>query len=150
MRRGRVVVAFLIGCVVATAVIVAVNVPVYHFGNWPDHPREYFGFWGVLFGFFAGAFAFGIALALLRREVTPHADDEPSQIEPGRKKVGLLIAAIVAGLFGLLVTSFNATWGVPLTSLEGAWLWPLAIAPLVISALLIRSYWKSRTPTKGT
>lgn len=200
--------ALLVGALAGIAVMVAVNVPVYHFGNWPDHPREYFGFWGVLFGAFFAPLAFGIALAILRHEVVPRRvvrrhpvawslvaagvvglavmaavnvpvynsgqwpdhgreilgfwgalfglgaslttfvvirvklhseggiEEDSSQIEPTRNKVGLLISAIVAGLFGLIVTSWNAMWGIPLTSLEGAWLWPLAIVPPLVSSLL--------------
>lgn len=202
----------LLGALGGIAVMVAVNVPVYHLGNWADQPREYFGFWGVLFGSFAAPFAFGIALAILRREVAPRRvarrhpiawslvaagvvglavmaavnvpiynfgqwpdhgreilgfwgalfglgaslttfvvirmklgseggiDEDFSQIESSRKKVGLLISAIIAGLFGLLVTYWNAMWGTSLWSLEGAWLWPLAIVPLVVSLLLFRGY----------
>jgi len=208
----RVIVAFLVGVLVGIGVTVAVNVPVYHFGNWPDQPREYFGFWGVLFGSFAAPFAFGMALAILRREAAPRRaghrhpvawslvaagllgpavmaavnvpiynsgqwpdhgreilgfwgalfglgaslttfvvirmklgneggiDEDFSQIESSRKIVGILISAIVAGLFGLLVTSWNAMWRIPLWSLEGAWLWPLAIVPLVVLVLLFRGY----------
>lgn len=202
----------LVGALGGIAVMVAVNVPVYHLGNWPDQPREYFGFWGVLFGSFAAPFAFGIALAILRREVVPRRiarrhpiawslvaagvvglavmaavnvpiynsgqwpdhgreilgfwgalfglgaslttfvvtrmklgsdggiDEHFSQIESSRKKVGLFISAIIAGLFGLLVTYWNAMWGTSVWSLEGAWLWPLAIVPLVVSLLLFRGY----------
>src|SRR5687768_16357346 len=89
--------AFLVGCVVGIAVMVAVNVPVYHFGNWPDHPRDYFGFWGVFFGSFAAALSFGLALAFIR--TGPDAEDVTRPPLKGRR-VGLLIAAIVAGLFG--------------------------------------------------
>lgn len=216
----RLMVALLVGGLTGIAVMVAVNVPVYHLGNWPDQPREYFGFWGVLFGAFTAPFSFGIALAILRHEVVPRRaarrhpvvwslvaagvvglavmsavnipiynsgqwpdhgreilgfwgalfglgasltmfvaslmklrsedgmDEELSQIEPTRNKVGLLISAIVAGLFGLLVTYWNAMWGVPLTSLEGAWLWPLAIVPLLLSGLLFRGYRRSRGSEK--
>jgi H+/Cl- antiporter ClcA len=205
-------VALLVGALGGLAVMVAVNVPIYHLGNWPDQPREYFGFWGVLFGSFAAPFAFGIALAILRHEVVPRQvarrhpiawalvaagvvglaimaavnvpiynsgqwpdhgreilgfwgallglgasltafvvirmklgseggiDEDFSQLESSRKKVGLLISAIIAGLFGLLVTYWNAMWGTSLWSLEGAWLWPLAIVPLVVSLLLFRGY----------
>lgn len=207
----RVVVALLVGALAGIAVMVAVNVPVYHLGNWPDDPGEYFGFWGVLFGAFTAPFAFGIALAILRHEIVPRRaarrhpvawslvaagvvglalmaavnipiynsgqwpdhgreilgfwgalfglgaslttfvvirmklgsegiDENLPQIEPTRKRVGLLISAIIAGLFGLLVTYWNAMWGVPLWSLEGQWLWPLAIVPLVMSVFLFRSY----------
>jgi len=208
--------AFLVGCIVGIGVMVAVNVPIYHLGNWPDQPREYFGFWGVLFGAFTAPFAFGIALAILRHEVVPRrgarrhpvawsfvaaavvgvvvmaavnvpvynsgqwpdhgreilgfwgalfglgaslatfvvtrvklrsegsVEENFPQIDPTRKKVGLLISAIVAGLFGLLVTYWNAMWGVPLTSLEGAWLWPLAVVPLLVSGLLFRGYRRRR------
>lgn len=221
MTRGaRIIVALLTGALAGIAVMVAVNVPVYHFGNWPDQPSEYFGFWGVLFGAFTAPFAFGMALALFRREIAPRRaarrqptiwsllaagvvgialmaavnvpiynsgqwpdhgreilgfwgtlfglvaslatffvvyrklrreedpPDDLAEIEPPRNKVGLLISAIVSALFGLLVTSWNVMWGTPLTSLEGAWLWPLAIIPLLTSGLLFRAYRRSRGSEK--
>lgn len=67
----RVLVALLVAALGGMAVTVAVNLVVYHFGNWPDQLGELFGFWGVLFGAFTAPFAFGMALALLRREIVP-------------------------------------------------------------------------------
>lgn len=212
MRPHWVLSSLIVGLSTGVIIMVSVNVPVYHFGNWPDDPRDYFGFWGVFFGAFSVPFAFGLALAVFRREVLPRqavghrpvawssvvagvvglavmaavnipvynsgqwpdhgreilgfwgalfglgtslltfvisrkklrraggAEADYSQIERTRNAVGLLISALVAGLFGLVVTWWNAMWGIPPLSLEGAWLWPLAIVPLVVSFLLFRSY----------
>ena len=57
---------------------------------------------------------------------------------------GSLTATIVAGAFGLLVLSWNLSWGVTPISLEGAWLWPLAIVPLVLSFISFRGWRRVR------
>ncbi len=62
---------------------------------------------------------------------------------------GSLAAAIVMGLFGLLVSSWNLAWGVPLLSLEGSWLWPLAMTPLILSFLLFRGLRRTRPDAAG-
>lgn len=59
---------------------------------------------------------------------------------------GILFGAVVSGLFGLLMLNWNLMWGVPLASLEGAWLWPLAIVPLVLSFVLFRRWRRVRRP----
>lgn len=138
VRRHPVAWSLVAAGVVGVAVMSAVNIPVYNSGQWPDHGREILGFWGVLFGLGASVTTFVVTRMKLRGEDGTVV--ELSQIAPTRNKVGLLISAIVAGLFGLLVTYWNAMWGVPLTSLEGAWLWPLAIVPLFVSVLLFRGY----------
>jgi hypothetical protein len=56
----------------------------------------------------------------------------------------LLVAGILLGLFGLLVTSWNMMWEVPLFTLEGAWLWPLAVVPLVLSFLSLKRWRRGR------
>lgn len=57
---------------------------------------------------------------------------------------GFLAAAIVTGLFGLLVLNWNLMWGVLPSSLEGAWSWPLAIVPLVLSFVSFRGWRRAR------
>ena len=57
---------------------------------------------------------------------------------------GLLAATIVTGFFGLLVLSWNLMWRTPLSSLEGAWLWPLAIVLLVLSLVSFRHWRRAR------
>lgn len=54
------------------------------------------------------------------------------------RKWAFLAAALITGLVGLLVVSWIVMWGVPPATLEGAWLWPLAVVPLVVSFLLFR------------
>jgi predicted membrane protein len=43
-----------------------------------------------------------------------------------------------------LVLSWNLSWGVTPISLEGAWLWPLAIVLLVLSLLSFRGWRRAR------
>lgn len=124
------------GAVVGLLVMAGVNIPLYNSGQWPDHGREILGLWGELAGLGAAAATFFFARSRIRRAVS--YSDRP-EIEP-RRKIGVLMAAFVAGLFGLVITSYNVAWGLSLFSLEGAWLWPLAIGPLVLSVVLFRSY----------
>jgi len=56
------------------------------------------------------------------------------------RKWSLLLAALLTGLFGLLVVNWNLMWSIPPATLEGAWLWPLAIVPLVVSFLFLRRW----------
>lgn len=124
----------------ALAVMSAINIPRYNSGDWPDHGREILGFWGQFVGAAVGVGAFFFLYPRFdTREVVSVSDPEPP-----RHKAGLLIAAIVAGIFGLLVGLWNVAWSLDVWSLEGAWLWPLCIVPLVTSLLLARAYVKGR------
>jgi hypothetical protein len=83
-------------------------------------------FWPLVFGVPAGLAAGGLTVALRGRGTIA-----------GR--VGLYWLAAVLTLFGLAATWWNIMWGIPLTSLEGAWLWPLAAVPLLSAALAWRA-----------
>ena len=85
---------------------------------------------GVLFGLVAALVAMGGMDLLIRSSPV--------------RRWSLLLAAVVTGLFRLLVVNWNLMWGVPLTTLEGAWLWPLAIVPLIGSSLLFRRWLTTR------
>lgn len=99
-----------------------------------EWPPNLTGFWGHFYGSFAGVVSFGIALWL-------------SSLRFSRIwMVGRLIAAATLGVFGLAVASWILMWGVPPLTLEGVWLFPLAVIPLVMAAALIRSL---RRPSRG-
>jgi hypothetical protein len=100
--------------------------------RWPPHLD---GFWGLLYGSFAGVVSFGIALWLSSRRFSR------------AWKVGRLIAATALGVFGLGVASWILMWGVSPFSLEGAWIFPLAVIPLIGAVALFRSF---RRSSKGT
>lgn len=92
---------------------------------------QYFQFWGVIFGLMAGFVAFSAANLLAS--------------SPRSRAGAWLHLGIVSLIVGLLALSWNVAWGVPLISLEGAWLWPLAIVPLIVSIVSIRRWRRSRT-----
>lgn len=137
MRLGR---AFLIGIAAGALVMAFVNGPFNHGGTWPSDVRLYFGGMGVFFGSFAGLFALGLALAMPRRPKSEGSQEEPH----GSRRLGLLLCAFVAGLLSFFVLSFNISWGVSIWSLEGAWLWPLGLVPLIVSIALFRTLFRSR------
>ena len=81
-------------------------------------PVEYLAPKGLVIGSAIALAVFGVARLLT--------------ISAGARSWGWLVAAILSGLFGLLVLNWNVMWGIPLSTLEGAWLWPLAIVFLVL------------------
>ena len=47
--------------------------------------------------------------------------------------------ALVLLLVGAAATWWNIMWGISPASLEGAWLWPLAVVPLSLGVVVWRS-----------
>jgi hypothetical protein len=90
------------------------------------------GFWGLFFGSFVAVIAFGVGLAL-------------ASTSSQRSFVGRVVAAIACFLLAALVAWWIAAWGVPVMSLEGAWLWPLGIVCGVSGVLLLRRRSWSKT-----
>lgn len=114
--------------VVALIAGLAVVVPINSVPWW-----EPFRFWGLFFGSFAALFVFGLALWFFGRRT---------------RRAGLAgryFAAFVGTVFGALITMHNVAWGMPLTSLEGMWLWPLAIVPFVLVFLILRPARRKRS-----
>jgi hypothetical protein len=120
--------AWLISSLVGIGVMVVVN-QAGHGGDLLSI-GQYLAPKGVLFGLLAALVA-RVGMDLLIRSSTV-------------RRWSLLLAAVVTGLFSLLVINWNLMWGVPLTTLEGAWLWPLAIASLIGSTLLFRRWLTTR------
>lgn len=119
----RVLKAVLVGLVVGVAVAAAVNsVP------WWDP----FRFWGLFFGSFAGVATFGLALHRHERGATT------------RIAIGRWIAALTLLVFGGLVASWIVMWDLSPFTLEGAWIYPLALLPLIVAGMLL----KPRRPKK--
>lgn len=81
------------------------------------------GFWGVFYGTFVAVIVFGLFLWRSR----------PSTSSWSRTGRWLAVGAL--GIFGALVMSF--TWGTPLLSLEGAWIYPLWAGAFVAAATLV-------------
>jgi hypothetical protein len=103
--------------------------------RWPPNLT---GFWGLLYGSFATVVSFGLALWFFSRR------------RSRASRMGHLIAALALGLFGLAVVWWIPVVGAPsLFSLEGSWIYPLAVIPLIGSAALVRSFRRSRASTAG-
>jgi hypothetical protein len=117
-------IAWLIGSLVGIGVMVAVN-QAGHGGDLLSI-GHYLAPQGVLFGLVAALVARGGMELLIRS----------SRV----RRWSLLLAAVVTGLFSLLVITWNLAWRVPLSTPEGAWLWPLAVVPLIGSSLLFRRW----------
>jgi hypothetical protein len=126
-------IAWLIGSLVGIGVMVAVN----QAGHGGDllNVGQYLAPKGVLFGLLAALVALGGMDLLIRSSPV--------------RRWSLLLAALVTGLFSLLVINWNLMWGVPPLTLEGAWLWPLAVVPLVGSFLLFRRWLVTRRKNPG-
>ena len=123
---GRFVAATVVGLIVGAGVWAPVNsVPTW----------DPLGFWGFFFGGFAAVVVFGLTLMILGR----HAR--------WVRAVGRWIAIATLLLFGLLI-SFGpyGAFSQPLFSLEGAWLYPLGLTPLLAAAWLIWSPRRKRRP----
>ena len=90
-----------------------------HAGDWTS-PAKYLEAEGFIYGAIAAIAGYGgtrLIVVLYRTRAATYA-------------LGLLL-----GLVGLLTLWWNVMWGIPPFTLEGAWLWPLAIAPLILSGL---------------
>jgi hypothetical protein len=96
-----------------------------HAGDWSS-PAKYLEARGFLYGTLASVLGYGLTrLVLLLSRVRAAA-------------FGMATLLCLVGLFTLW---WNIMWGTPLLSLEGAWLWPLALVPLVLSFLSFK-HWR--------
>ena len=134
----RFLAATVIGFIVGAGVWAAVN-SVLEAGPWKspgsDPSWDPWGFWGLFFGGFAAAATFGLALMVLARH------------SARVRAIGRWLAIATLLLFGLLI-SFGpyGAFSQPLFSLEGAWLYPLGLTPLLLAAWLIWSPRRKRRP----
>ena len=121
---------FLAATVIGLIVGIGVWAPVNSVPSWDP-----WGFWGLFFGSFAAVATFGLALMVLGRH------------RPRVRASGRWLAIATLLLFGLLI-SFGpyGAFSQPLFSLEGAWLYPLGVTPLLAAAWLIWSPRRKRRP----
>jgi hypothetical protein len=84
-----------------------------------------FTFWGVLFGTFAALIGTGLVFALLARR------------EPRRSKWGRRIAGLTLGLLALTTILWILMWRFSLWTLEGLWIYSLAIVATAGSVALL-------------
>ena len=118
------------GIIVGLVAGIATTVLVNQSGHGGDllSPSEYLAARGVILGLTTGFVALGVTNLLVRSR---------------RSRVGAwLLLGIITAIVGLLTLLWNVAWEVPLMSLEGAWLWPLAIVPLILSVLSFR-HWRN-------
>jgi hypothetical protein len=116
MDRDRALLPVMIASITGVVVMVIAN-QVGHGGDLLS-PMEYLAPKGVVIASVTALAVFGVARLL--------------SSSAGARSWGWLLAAILSGVFGLLVLNWNVMWGVPPLTLEGAWLWPLAIVLLVL------------------
>jgi hypothetical protein len=83
-------------------------------------------FWGVLFGTFAALVGAGLVFALLSRR------------EPRRSKWGRRISGLALGLLSVATISWILMWGFSPWTLEGLWIYSLAMAASAGSFVLLR------------
>lgn len=94
--------------------------------------HSWWRFWGSLYGSFTTVAVFGLALWGFNRR-----RGRGAQI--GRR---LLMGTLT--LFGLAVVNWIAMWSFSPFTLEGMWIYPLAIVPLAIVAFMFASRRRSK------
>jgi hypothetical protein len=112
-----------VGLLVGAAVTVSVNAAV-EVGDLIWTRELFLGFWGLLYGSLSAVIAFGLALAFTSRSSRSG-------------KVGWVIAALTSAIFGGLVVTFVVAWRLSPWTLEGAWIYPLAVLPLAGSVYCV-------------
>lgn len=85
-----------------------------------------FTFWGIFFGSFTAAGTFGLALMVLNRRTR------------GLARFGRALVILTLGVLGVLTWWWIAMWGFfsPFT-LEGMWIYPLAMIPSALAIWMI-------------
>lgn len=83
-------------------------------------------FWGVFFGVFAAAVAGALTFAVLNRR------------RPGASRAGRVIAGAVLALLAAATVFWIFMWGFAPWTLEGAWIYGLALCTALASIMLIR------------
>jgi multisubunit Na+/H+ antiporter MnhB subunit len=121
---------------VVTGFVVMIVVNQAGYGGDLLGPSEYLAPKGAFYGVLATLLSFVIVRILFRSQRA--------------RKWALLSAWVLTGLCGLLVTQWNLMWGVPPLTLEGAWLWPLAIALLALSFLSFKRWHRARISDERT
>lgn len=115
--------AFAVALTVAVVIDALCNAalyPPFDLG-WPPNLT---GFWGVFYGSFGGIATLGLLLLVTNR---PRAR---------ARNLGRWMAASTFGLFGSAVLWWATWWGVSPLTLEGAWMYPLALTSLGMSLFL--------------
>ena len=127
----RFVAATVVGLIVGAGVWAGVNSAL-GAGPWKSAGSspswDPWGFWGLFFGGFAAVATLGLTLMALGRH------------SPRVRVIGRWLAIATLLLFGLLI-SFGpyGAFSQPLFSLEGAWLYPLGLTPLLLAGRLLWS-----------
>lgn len=127
MQARRAVVSLVVGGIVALVVAGFVGIPqLVGPANIGSFIANSFTFWGLLFGAFAGVATAGVTFAILNR-----ADRKTSRW--GRLAAGITLALLAAGTWWWIVM-----WRASLFTLEGLWMYPLALAATLSSFILVR------------
>lgn len=115
----------VVGLAIGTATAALFN-QLGHAADWSS-PAKYLEAEGLLWGTLAAVPGYGLVRLLF---------------VSWRVRAAVLGMTILLGAMGLVTLWWMFAVGVPpLLSLEGAWLWPLAIVPLILSSLTFR-HWR--------
>jgi peptidoglycan/LPS O-acetylase OafA/YrhL len=121
-RTRAIVRAISLGLLVGVVVTFATNEIIYGQPS-GNSASPYLGFWGLVFGSFAMTLSVLGVLAL--------------SLDARRKGMSLNAMAGVLGILGTGAACWIFAWRVPPFTLEGAWLYPMAIV-LLVSAVLVK------------
>lgn len=127
MQARRTLVSLVVGAVVGLVVAGLVGIPRLA-GPWnvSSFVSNALTFWGLVFGTFAALATAGVTFALLTRR-------DRKTARWGRIVAGVVLAVFAAGTWWWIVM-----WGFSPFTLEGLWIYPLAIVATLGSLLLLR------------
>lgn len=127
MQARRVALSLVVGAVVGFVVAGLVGIPrLVGPASLVSFLSNAFTFWGLVFGTVAAVVTAGVTFAILNRR-----DRKVSRW--GRIVAAVALAVLAAGTWWWIVM-----WSAPLFTLEGLWLYPLAIASTAAAVTLLR------------
>jgi hypothetical protein len=127
MRTRRAITSVVVGATVGLTVASLVGIPrLVGPASIPALVSNAFTFWGLLLGAFAGVTATGLTFGILNLR-----DRKAS-------RWGRVIAGVTLGVFAAATIWWIGMWGFSPFSLEGLWIYPLAIVTTVGSVILLR------------
>jgi hypothetical protein len=127
MQGKKIVASLAVGLAAGLTVASLVGIP-YLAGpaSIPALLSNAFTFWGVFFGIFTALLAAGIVFAILNRR------------ERTLSRWGRWIAGVTLVVFAVATLWWVAMWGFSPFSLEGLWIYPLAIATAAGAIALLK------------
>jgi hypothetical protein len=123
--------SLLLGTATAMVLMYMIEVTAFPWNTYDVTWDHLIDFWGLFFGGFLGVSVFGLVHASASRR---HSGGI----------IGLVMVGLSLGTLGLLTLSWAVMWRLPLLTLEGAWIYPLAFLSLSFSFLAFRAALRRR------